>query len=147
MLADPSLPGILTVSFGRQIVLAMFTIVWVVVDFREREDKAPPPVSSLPDPAKSDYAAKTTAYILAWLGESSPTLKGRVLLLQLTETASHGRLSLLDFAARVLPRRLVPQTGPRGTFFTATVSSRFDLTRCCRASRSPRSSSADSCTS
>ena len=104
----------------RQIVLAMFTIVWVVVDFREREDKAPPPVSSLPDPAKSDYAAKTTAYILAWLGESSPTPKGRVLLFQLTETASHGRLSLLDFAARVLPRRLVPQTGPRGTFFTAT---------------------------
>ncbi|KAG0653841.1 hypothetical protein C6P46_002187 [Rhodotorula mucilaginosa] len=53
---------------GTVIVLALFTVVWLVVDYREKEDKAPPPVSSLPDSAKSDYAAKMTAYILAWIG-------------------------------------------------------------------------------
>lgn len=62
----------------QQAVLALFTVVWLVVDFLRREDKAPPPVSSLPDPAKSDYSAKMTAYILAWLGETSPALVTRV---------------------------------------------------------------------
>ena len=81
-----SWPGILTVSFRRQIVLALFTVVWLVVDYREKEDKAPPPASSLPDSAKSDYAAKMTAYILAWIGESTEVAV--LLLFQLTETVS-----------------------------------------------------------
>lgn len=116
----------------------MFTVVWLVVDFREKEDKAPPPASSLPDAAKSDYAAKMTAYILAWFGESP---SGEAVVLSLFQlTGFHDRLSLLDFATRVLPRRLVPQTGPRGECpCHRLLSCRSDIIRCCRASRSPRS--------
>ncbi|GAA5992562.1 hypothetical protein JCM10908_002664 [Rhodotorula pacifica] len=53
---------------GTVVILVIFSLVWLVVDFLPREHKEPPPVSKMPDPSSSTYTAEQVAYILAWVG-------------------------------------------------------------------------------
>lgn len=104
-----------------QVVLVLASLIWLPVDFLQRESKAPPPESSLPDPTSERYLAEQIGYILAWIGAYSKTESIR--MCDANKPRTPNRLPVLDRPATLLHVRFLEAQGSRGALVRTFSSS------------------------